>query len=715
MVLDFLPQILQHDLTKLVVLTTLDEVSRVEVPQAVMKAIQQQAIAEIKDPNSTLVPQRVQALATQYTLGHVQWLRALRRIVMRLNPRGFLPDPSKTNSTVNPQCFSDTMDFVNAIAGTQMMTDNPMDLNFTDYGWVVSMLDSFGKPSGGILKGAVHFVGSYEECHSVHAYIPAHPNMTLGSVPHNYVTEFDTRFCRVTFNLPDSFTKGLGVDTRGITLRLHWGMCFPATCHSSDVASMMEWQFLESYNFTVHTVMCAEEDKLEEDASAIVAMIHIYWQASACPRVAMRLVKAFSMVTNMPKILSGKKSANSIHCLHGIRFFSIMWIILGHTYNYGVINVTENPTTENLVDADKFFKRFTYQGVMAAGFGVDTFFLLSGFLVCYLTMKDLAKGKNNRFYWVMFYVHRFWRLTPIYMIVLMMFGCLYTYLGKGPLWPENLPTASNCKDNWWTNLLYVNNFVYVDDPCMGWSWYLANDMQFYWISPIFLLPLFYIGSVGVTGILMLAAGGMASAFYQEWKYRGDLFSMHEDLGFWDEVYIKPWCRVSAYCVGLLLGYIFYKKKNSTIRLSVAVIGWLWTWAVGFLLCYITFSKRRVDGEDWPRWFESAYEAFGRPLWALCVAWIIYACHYNRGGFINSILSWEGFLPLSRLTYAAYLLHPIIMMLHAFSWKSLIYIDDFNMIYLFMGHTVTTFLTAFFFSTLFEAPALALEKLVFRLH
>lgn len=61
-VLDFLPQILQHDLTKLVVLTTLDEVSRVEVPQAVMQAIQQQAVAEIKDPNSTLVPQRVQAL-----------------------------------------------------------------------------------------------------------------------------------------------------------------------------------------------------------------------------------------------------------------------------------------------------------------------------------------------------------------------------------------------------------------------------------------------------------------------------------------------------------------------------------------------------------------------------------------------------------------------------------------------------------------------------
>jgi hypothetical protein len=30
----------------------------------------------------------------------------------------------------------------------------------------------------------------------------------------------------------------------------------------------------------------------------------------------------------------------------------------------------------NLVDADPIFKRFTFQGVMAGGFAVDTFFLL---------------------------------------------------------------------------------------------------------------------------------------------------------------------------------------------------------------------------------------------------------------------------------------------------------------------------------------------------
>ena len=65
--------------------------------------------------------------------------------------------------------------------------------------------------------------------------------------------------------------------------------------------------------------------------------------------------------------------------------------------------------------------------------------------------------------------------------------------------------------------------------------------------------------------------------------------------------------------------------------SAAVIGWVVTWVVGVFLCYITFSKRREGGEEWPRWWEALYESVGRPLWAACVAWIIFACHNNRGG------------------------------------------------------------------------------------
>ena len=80
-----------------------------------------------------------------------------------------------------------------------------------------------------------------------------------------------------------------------------------------------------------------------------------------------------------------------------------------------------------------------------------------------------------------------------------------------------MPNAEDnyCRKNWWTNLLYVNNFVKTTKPvsyqptacdviyiqetvsvyavcsqCVGWSWYLANDMQFYIVAPLVLIPLY---------------------------------------------------------------------------------------------------------------------------------------------------------------------------------------------------------------------------------
>jgi hypothetical protein len=55
------------------------------------------------------------------------------------------------------------------------------------------------------------------------------------------------------------------------------------------------------------------------------------------------------------------------------------------------------------------------------------------------------------------------------MIVLMTFGCLYPYLGDGPLWPKQIVAADNCKKNFWTNLLYINNVVNTEDDVSIWT------------------------------------------------------------------------------------------------------------------------------------------------------------------------------------------------------------------------------------------------------
>ena len=41
--------------------------------------------------------------------------------------------------------------------------------------------------------------------------------------------------------------------------------------------------------------------------------------------------------------------------------------------------------------------------------------------------------------------------------------------------------------------------------------------------------------------------------------------MKSDGGaFWNNVYITPWCRVAAFCVGLFLGVIFYKRPKANL-------------------------------------------------------------------------------------------------------------------------------------------------------
>ena len=79
---------------------------------------------------------------------------------------------------------------------------------------------------------------------------------------------------------------------------------------------------------------------------------------------------------------------------------------------------------------------------------------------------------------------------------------VYRHTDTGPLHMAE-GVSESCARNPWTNLLYINNFftgtpfipggeTYASRPddgqCLGQTWYLANDMQFFIIAP----PIIYI-------------------------------------------------------------------------------------------------------------------------------------------------------------------------------------------------------------------------------
>ena len=47
-----------------------------------------------------------------------------------------------------------------------------------------------------------------------------------------------------------------------------------------------------------------------------------------------KVITAFSLKTNMEKILSTRSSPDDLGCLHGIRYLSLAWVVLGHTWAF---------------------------------------------------------------------------------------------------------------------------------------------------------------------------------------------------------------------------------------------------------------------------------------------------------------------------------------------------------------------------------------------
>jgi peptidoglycan/LPS O-acetylase OafA/YrhL len=48
------------------------------------------------------------------------------------------------------------------------------------------------------------------------------------------------------------------------------------------------------------------------------------------------------------------------------------------------------------------------------------------------------------------------------------------------------------RENWWTNILYINIYVNPEAQCIGHTWYLASDMQMFLFSPFVFLPMYHL-------------------------------------------------------------------------------------------------------------------------------------------------------------------------------------------------------------------------------
>lgn len=108
--------------------------------------------------------------------------------------------------------------------------------------------------------------------------------------------------------------------------------------------------------------------------------------------------------------------------------------------------------------------------------GVDLFFVLSGFLITTLLIREKAKyGKVSlRNFWA----RRFLRLMPAY------YGLLLAMLGAYLIFKPNDPDTTRLVEGFPIYALYLSNWWHPGANNLGITWSLATEEQFYLVWPL---------------------------------------------------------------------------------------------------------------------------------------------------------------------------------------------------------------------------------------
>ncbi|GAB5368998.1 hypothetical protein AAMO2058_001367300 [Amorphochlora amoebiformis] len=393
---------------------------------------------------------------------------------------------------------------------------------------------------------------------------------------------------------------------------------------------------------------------------------------------------------------------NGTAILDGLRVFSMMWIIFGHSMAWPLM----------------FSDHKHILILVSAKFAVDTFYWISGFLASYVAV---SKFKNKSAASVIIsspymYLNRYLRIVPVYMLILWFYVEVLPMLHNGPFVSVDTE-RSFCRDKWWRYVLLIQTLWPKEAPnCFIVSWYLANDFMFFLFFP----PMLAIYKFNKKlGYIIPFMGAMASIIYAYYEAGKDKWRIGQfDGSDYPSGYnYPPWTRFPVYVVGILFGYLYrdYKRykdvqqqdplgnQGSGKRLLVdAALLAFSLFLFGSTVYGIYQDAQSVPG-TMSNYENYAYIALTKPAWAIGLCCFCFVMFEGGGGAIEWFLSREFFGYISKLTFCMYLIHPLILSLYFCNMVQSVRFTVFNYAVAFLGILFATAVVSFVVTLFAELP------------
>ena len=433
-----------------------------------------------------------------------------------------------------------------------------------------------------------------------------------------------------------------------------------------------------------------------------------------------RFFLCFSLQDNISKLIyaRSKETDKSLNILNGVRVLSMWWIILSHTFYYFLRGPLMNPNA-----ISEFLESFPFSFVNSGQYSVDIFFWMTGFLSVYIMLVAMTKRNGKMQNALLIYLHRFLRLIPMYSITLLFYWFIIPKVGDGPIFYLLEERAKDCNKYWWSHLLFINNlYPWYGEVCMGWTWYLGNDFQFFLLIPLFVWTYYHNRKVCIAIMCFIQLSWYWATFVL--AYLNDLNVNYKkvNVDFNTYYYWRPWGRIGPFMIGAIWGCFLYSFKfevdynsqtkrmmdkiNSSLntRIIMYIFGALFFWT----FIFVTYPINKHP-EKFSLFFNALYITFSRSIFIVGVALVLMPVLMGHGYYLRRLLSLDIFVPLARLTFGAYMVHPTFMLFEAFNaargqWAAI----NKGILY-FLGWTFTAFLTSLVLTLLVETPCMNVEK------
>mmetsp|Transcript_27097 Transcript_27097/g.47912 ORF Transcript_27097/g.47912 Transcript_27097/m.47912 type:complete len:531 (+) Transcript_27097:335-1927(+) len=354
----------------------------------------------------------------------------------------------------------------------------------------------------------------------------------------------------------------------------------------------------------------------------------------------------------------------------------------------------------------------------------------------------------------------------MYMFCLLIWWKIAPLMGSGPQWFRWHEYTKLCDSYWWTNLFFVNNLVPFGEgenaTCFFHSWYMANDMQFFALTPLFLLVYLHSKKWAVALCIFTVCASVIAAFLAAKTYAWSSANLDGAavITYDREGYIFPWFRIPAYAIGMLLAIArlqfprnlslglggFNQNQNQqqqvvpgmrmsmSRKMSSLVISdpYLNVVIEGLglsllLLCVFggidAYQARPCaydmwpgganvacgSGPEWDTTERAAYASFTKPAWCVGLALLCWVSFQGQAGFVGWLLNHDAWVVPARLSFGMYLLHPLVINVwfqkqtQFFRWSAV----DFML--RFFGVFAGTFLATIALNLVVEGPFSLLSK------